>query len=145
MEAMLAGSRVFKDDDLQARALDFCPAMGKREKKDKKDEKNEKDDMEGSATEKDEKEDKKDKKGRKDQKDKKDMKVKKDGKDKKDQPVRCRLLQNSTILRRQRRSDGAFGQQAEKNKGAEPSAGGPTHSSNSSEGSSSSSSDPSDP
>ena len=35
VEAMLAGSRVFKDDDLQARALDLCPAMGKREKKDK--------------------------------------------------------------------------------------------------------------
>ena len=29
VEAMLAGPRVFKDDDLQARALDHCPAMGK--------------------------------------------------------------------------------------------------------------------
>ena len=30
VEAMLSGSRVFKDDDLQARALDLCPAMGKK-------------------------------------------------------------------------------------------------------------------
>ena len=37
-EAMLAGSRVFKDDDLQARALELVPMMLKTEKKDKKDE-----------------------------------------------------------------------------------------------------------
>ena len=56
VEAMLAGSRVFKNDDLQARALDLCPAMPNREKKVKKDEK---DGKEGSASEKDGK-DKKD-------------------------------------------------------------------------------------
>ena len=42
VEAMLAGSRVFKDDDLQARALQVCPAIPKTEKKDKKEEKEEK-------------------------------------------------------------------------------------------------------
>ena len=32
VEAMLAEPRVFKGDDLQARALDLCPAMPKNEK-----------------------------------------------------------------------------------------------------------------
>ena len=30
VEAMLAGSPVFKDEDLQARALGLCPAMGEK-------------------------------------------------------------------------------------------------------------------
>ena len=33
VEAMLAGSRVFKDDDLQARAIDLCPVMEKKEER----------------------------------------------------------------------------------------------------------------
>ena len=44
VEAMLAGSNVFKDDDLQARALELMP---KTEKKDKLDEKAKADEKDG--------------------------------------------------------------------------------------------------
>ena len=80
MEALLAGSHVFKDDDLQARAVGLCPSMG--ENKDKKAEKNEKrDEKVEKADEKVEKvekaDNKKDKTAEKnEQRDEKDWKIK---------------------------------------------------------------------
>ena len=89
VEAMLEGSRVFKDEELQARALNLCPAKKekkeKKDKMDKEDEKDENDDTENSSIEKDEKEDKKDNKGRNDQNDKEGKKGEKNNKDKKSQ------------------------------------------------------------
>ena len=52
---MLGGSRVFKDDDLQARALDLCPAAPNKEKNNKKDETDEKKDGKKDEQEKGEK------------------------------------------------------------------------------------------
>ena len=80
VEALLAGSQVFKDEDLQARAVGLCPSMG--ENKDKKAEKNEKrDEKVEKADEKVEKvekaDNKKDKKAEKNEKrDEKDSKIK---------------------------------------------------------------------
>ena len=75
VEAMLAGSRIFKDEALQARALEFCPtATGVAKEKDKQGEpqkeeeksENEEDDGDSDAdSDKKEKEDKKKKKKKK--------------------------------------------------------------------------------
>ena len=146
VEAMLAGSCVFKDDDLQARALVL---LNKKVTNDKKDEKNEKDDVEESATEKDDK----DKMGKMDQQDKKVMKVKneeKDQKNKKDQKDKkdMKVKKSEKTKRDQKDQKDKKGEKVKKNvknKVVEPFAGSPMHnSSNSSESSSCSSTDSSD-
>ncbi|MDA8584363.1 hypothetical protein N9L68_09000 [bacterium] len=43
---MLAGSRVFKDDDLQARALELMPKVAKKDNTDEKEGKEKEDDEE---------------------------------------------------------------------------------------------------
>ncbi|MDA8584013.1 hypothetical protein N9L68_07250 [bacterium] len=134
VEAMLAGSRVFKGDDLQARAPDICPSMPSMENNENHDEK---DDKEGPAREREEKDNKEEKdnndmKGNKVQHDKKVQKYKTDRKanhDEKDNKDNKCSPQTSN-----------YSKKAENNKGAEPSAGSPnTISSNSSEGGSGSS------
>ena len=62
IEAMLAGSRVFKDEALQARALDFCSGPMKQEKKTKKNKEQTNEDEGKQGT--DDKKDKKDKEGK---------------------------------------------------------------------------------
>ena len=82
VEAMLAGSRIFKDEALQARALEFCPmSTGVKKAKEEKakqgeppkeDDKNEQDDSDSYAdSDKKEKKDKKKKKNKKTKKGKK--------------------------------------------------------------------------
>ena len=51
VEAMLMGSRVFKGTDLQARAIDLVPMMGKTNKAQNKESRNEKEDEGGQAQE----------------------------------------------------------------------------------------------
>ena len=79
VEAMLAGSRIFKDEALQARALEFCPGAKKENKKDEKEE--DKTEKEEAKTEEDGSDsDKKKKKSKVKKKEKKDKKKKKDKK-----------------------------------------------------------------
>ena len=82
VEAMLAGSRIFKDEALQARALEFCPTAAGAKKENKKDEKEEdKTEKEEAKTEEDGSDsDKKKKKSKVKKKEKKDKKKKKDKK-----------------------------------------------------------------
>ena len=86
VESMLAGSRIFKDEALQAKALEFCPmgTSAKQEKeKEKKEQKKEEEEKEDDKSEQNDSEshadsDKKDKKDKK--KKKKNKKTKKDKK-----------------------------------------------------------------
>ena len=100
VEAMLAGSRIFKDEALQARMLEFCPKKEKEKKdepeketekvEDKKDVEKEGEDKTDEDSDSDsDKEEKKDKKKTKKKKDKpkKEEKKKKDGARKRKSPV----------------------------------------------------------
>ena len=53
VEAMLAGSRIFKDEALQARALEFCPTTTVKKEKEKEKEKEKNDESNNAESEKD--------------------------------------------------------------------------------------------
>ena len=107
VEAMLAGSRVFKDDALQARALEFCGNLAKHEKKTKKNKEKTNEDEGKQGT--DNKKDKKDKEGKTKKKktDKESDDDDKESDDKSDCSSEKKEKKGKTTKKKKTKTDGA--------------------------------------